>query len=566
MKKNILLSLVFLIPLASMAQRPQTLAITSIPQPNVTILRTEPEQPIEGMSLTVYFRFYNPAETSLSGWIGADINSGTGMSGKSQIDWPVQELGNKQVIDGAIMVNATDAGVGKKLRVFFYETQEIHPGSAIVKSTPKYQVAEKEINIAALINFRLNNFTINHTRARSTDSDFGSLYAVVNDNPVMQPASVFMGNFQDGTYSFGGINADKKKLINLDTGPIALVPGINSSLYIAYTIYNGGGVAERDNFLRGYAEATANPVMFHGPRPGTSTAIEVLKKIFLPLSIIGACDGLVVMDTLTIQSNNIFTNTSALQGYTEFTKRYNSEAYASQAGCGNTSDYTVNSNIIRLSKPGNDNYSTPRVFININAEKKINLEGVSFPIMWQSMETIDKDGNLEQVNDPAYGFISNNQFNAPHQVDKQLLVILRGSLLTSQVTDDNSLNNLNKGPLKQVTAIVQLVPGLTTGDRSYVPTNTTTVIVPAVTEVKIPVVTGTTTEVITPGRTRGGSEVIIPASTVVTRPPVNEVPKPTTTVINRPITTTVVNRPVTNVVNKPDTSRHNIIQRSTIIH
>ena len=73
MKKNVLLSLIFLIPFASIAQRPQTLAVTTISQPNITILRTEPEQPIEGMSVIVYFRFYNPAETSLSGWIGADM-------------------------------------------------------------------------------------------------------------------------------------------------------------------------------------------------------------------------------------------------------------------------------------------------------------------------------------------------------------------------------------------------------------------------------------------------------------------------------------------------------------
>ena len=544
MRKNALLNLIFLIPFAAIAQRPQVLAVTTIPHPNISILRTEPEQPIEGMPLIVYFRFYNPASASLSGWIGADINSATGTPGKSKTDWPVKELGNKQYIDGAIMVNTTDAGAGKKLRVFFYETQETFAGGATVKSNPKYEIAEKEINIAALINFRLTNFTINHTRARSTDTDFGSLYAVVNDNPVMQPASVFMGNFQDGTYAFGGTNADKKKLTNLETGPIALVPGINSNLYIAYTIYNGGGVAETNNFLRGYAEATANPVMFHGPRPGTNTAIEVFKKLFLPLSIIGACDGLVVMDTLTIQSNGIFANTSS--GEKEFTKRYNSEAYASQAGCGNTSDYTVNSSIIRLSKPGSDNYSNPPVFININADKKISLNTAMYRVAWQRIETIDKNGNLEQVNDPAFGFIANDLFNAPALVDKQRLVILRGSLLSSPATEDNSLNSLNNGPLKQVTAIVQLVPGLIIGDHINVPANTTTVI--------------------TPASTRGASEVTIPVSTGVTMPPVNNIIRPVVTVVTIP-TTTIVNRPGTNVVNKPDTSnRHSIIQRSTIRH
>ena len=551
MKKNTLLNMVLLIPFAAIAQRPQTLAVTTIPQPNISILRTEPEQPIEGMPLTVYFRFYNPAEAALSGWIGADINSATGTPGKSKTDWPVKELGNKQYVDGAIMVNTTDAGAGKKLRVFFYETRETYSGGAIVKSTPKYEIAEKEINIAALINFRLTNFTINHTRARSTDTDFGSLYAVVNDHPVMQPASVFMGNFQNGTYVFGGTNADKKKLTNLETGPIALVPGINSNLYIAYTIYNGGGIAETNNFLRGYAEATANPVMFHGPRPGTNTAIEVFKKLFLPLSIIGACDGLVVMDTLTIQSNGIFANT--LSGEKEFSKRYNTEEYASQAGCGNTSDYTVNSKILRLSKPTNDQYFTPLVFININADKKVNLY-TPLNVAWQHIETMDKDGNLEQVNDRAYGFITKDLFNAPALIDKQRLVILRGSVipwqatdgysLPSQAADDNSLNTLNNGPLKQVTAIVQLVPGLTTGDHIYVPASTTTVT--------------------TPVSTRGGSEVIIPVSTVVTTPPVSNIIRPGVTVVTIP-TTTIVNRPGTNVINKLDTSnRHSIIQRSTI--
>ncbi len=294
MKKQFLLTLIFLIPLFIKAQELPIRTFTTVPQPAVTILNTEPEQPIEGKLVTIYFRFYNPTDNPLTGWIGAEMYSGTGAPGKSVVDWPIKDLGNKQSVDGAIMVRATDAGIQKKLRVFFYETQQKN-NTSIIKGAPKHVIAEKDINIAALINFRLNTFTINHTRARTTDSDFGSLYAAVDGQPVMQPASIYMGEFKDGTYPFGGIDANKTKLSILETGPIALVPGLNSNVHIAYTIYNGGGVVEHYNFLKGYAEATANPALFHGPRPGTNTAFEIFKKLVLPFSAIGACDGLVVL-------------------------------------------------------------------------------------------------------------------------------------------------------------------------------------------------------------------------------------------------------------------------------
>src|SRR6185436_4091156 len=114
----------------------------------------------------------------------------------------------------------------------------------------------------------------NHTRARTTDTDWGSLYAVVDDVPVMEPAGIFIGNFEDGTYPFKGKNAEDNMVMDVETGPVALVPGQNSRLYIAYTMYNGGGISDGKSFLKGYAEATANPIMFHGPRPGTSAAME----------------------------------------------------------------------------------------------------------------------------------------------------------------------------------------------------------------------------------------------------------------------------------------------------
>src|SRR5207253_3331328 len=111
------------------------------------------------------------------------------------------------------------------------------------------------------LSFSLTKFRINHTRARTTDTDYGSLYVSMNDKAVMQPASKFLGNFEDGDYSFNTPQdkqimtaqlmnnmlqaqsspyfaniSSSSQMIQLqpilnnifDTGPFAVVPGINS--------------------------------------------------------------------------------------------------------------------------------------------------------------------------------------------------------------------------------------------------------------------------------------------------------------------------------------------------
>lgn len=465
-----------------------------VPQPIVTILKTEPEQPIEGGRLIVYFRFTNRIGNTLNGWIGAELFSGTSAPGQSPVDWPVINLEKDQSIDGAVMVNTTDAGINKKLQVYFYENQEKREDNSIRKSAPLYTIGEKEINIAALVNFRLNNFTINHTRAQTTDTDWGSLYAVVDDVPVMEPASFFMGNFKDGTYPFIGKNANNILIDPAETGPIPLVPGQNSRLYIAYTIYNGGGITDRTGFLNGYAEATANPIMFHGPRPGTSAAFQALKVINPIFNAIGACDGFVVMDTITINTNGIFTNT--IRGDKDFSKRYNTEEYASQTGCGNTSDYVVSSSIRRMSysRPSSSDpvavytkitanrtvsltakaESELRLFYEINlleAEKNSRKMGIMtqvapytdlYDIKWEGTQTINPQGNIIEVNDRDYGYVSNGKYTAPARIARPLLIILRGNVIDKREDlKTQSLSVLNNGPLRQVTAIVQLIPGVT---------------------------------------------------------------------------------------------------------
>lgn len=461
-------SILWLFLLAGYFAKGQTTTIANeLPQPVITILKTEPEQPVEGGQVIVYFRFTNKIDNTLNGWIGADLSSGTSAPGKSTIDWPVINLGKNQSIDGAVMVNTTDAGVGKKIRVYFYETQQLREDNKLIKSEPMYVVGEKEINIAALVNFKLNNFTIHHTRARTTDTDWGSLYAVVDDVPVMEPASIFLGNFQDGTYPFKGKDAEDKLLYDVETGPIALVPGQNSSLYIAYTIYNGGAITDHKGFLNGYAEATANPVMFHGPRPGSHAAMDAMRALNPFFNIIGACDGFVVMDTITINTNGIFSNTKG--GNKDFSKRYNTEDYASQNGCGNTSDYEVSSSIRRMSNYLNSSDDDPPVFTKITANRTVNFNEkmqakfrMVYDINWERTETIDRSGTFITVNDADYGYVSEQRYHSPAKISTPRLVILRGSLIYRM--DDpksQSLSVLNNGPLKQITAIVQLIPGIT---------------------------------------------------------------------------------------------------------
>jgi hypothetical protein len=471
MKKHLPLIAIFLLPLLCLAQKIMRAQGTA-QMPFVSILRTEPQQPIEGHMVTVYFRFYNPTNETVTGWIAAEIHSGSSAPGRSPIDWPIKELGGQQSIDGAVMVTATDAGAQKRLRVFFYDTQQDAGNGSIQKSQPKFIIAENDMNIAALVNFRLENFTINHTRARTEDTDYGSLYASVNEQPVMEPISVFMGNFKDGTYPFREEIQNNNNLQNmvtptsqnLETGPIALVPGINNDLRITYSIYNGGGIYNKNEFLKGYAAATANPELFHGARSGDNKAIEVLKKLIFPLSAIGACDGLVAVNNVTIQSNGIFNNNQISEQI--FNDRFNSEAYASQTGCGNTSDYSVRSSILRLSKArsGQPLASLVPIYTNITSGRTIKLNE-TVPHLgqytsWQRLDVIDNNGNFVNTNDAAYGYIANNIYHAPGQVTRPLLVIIRGICTMPMYPSNNPLNHLNNGQLSQTTAIVQLMPGV----------------------------------------------------------------------------------------------------------
>ncbi len=458
------------------------------PLTTVSILHIEPEQPVEGMPVIVYFRFTNRTSTALSGWIGADINSGTGVPGKSAVDWEVKELNPGQYIDGAVFVRAPNAGINRLIRVFYYTTKTVI-NDQVSKSQPMFEMGQQSLNIAALLSFNLTQFKINHTRARTTDTDYGSLYVSVNDKPVMQPASKFLGNYEDGTYIFttdgdraamslqrkqamaSSINAQQQvtftsysvgnpKINNVfDSGPFAVVPEINSIIKPAFFIYNGGSIANSDDFLKGFAEATANPQLFNGPRPGRAGWFDAMRILCPPLNVIGACDGFVVADSMMIQTNDLFEITGT--GNASITRNFDSEEFASQIGCGNTSNYQVDCQLKRLSHAGSMEVYSP-IYASVTSKQKINmlssLKNYS-DIVWQQIETIADDGSFIMTPDPSYGVIlGRNQYIAPDEITRPLLVILRG--IQPQVVIDNDQYDIFEGSeLRKVTAIIQLIPG-----------------------------------------------------------------------------------------------------------
>ena len=458
MKKLLFLSVLFLLGCTliqgQITAKPHNIAV----QPYVTILHTEPDQPVEGMPLIIYFRLTNNNlnGSTLNGWIGADINSGTGYPGISSGDWQVINLPNKEYIDGAVWLKTPDAGINRLIRVYFYQTQQ-PSGTGVTKSPPLYEIGQQTINIGALLNYKLENFKINHTRARSTDTDWASLFVSQDGQPVMQSTALYLGDFQDGTYPFKGKDAEGNQQNSMETGPFTIVPGNNSTLRISYFIYNGGSIEDRKGFLNGFASATADPSLFHGKRPGKSTlftAMRVLNPFFL---IMGACDGFVVGDTMVIQSNDLYSNT--FMGNVDFSRRFNTEAYASQAGCGNTSDYEVFSNMKKISTPTNPRYGyKPGWSVHDGGKLEFDPRLKMTLTSWQRLETIGPSGEFITVTEPAYGYISGLTYHAPAQISKPMLVIIRGNRSQFQV-EGNDLNVLADGPLGKVTQIVQLLPG-----------------------------------------------------------------------------------------------------------
>jgi hypothetical protein len=456
------------------------------PQSSVEILHVEPEQPVEGMPVIIYFRFYNRTSSNLSGWIGADINSLTGTPGQSSVDWEVKDLPSEQYVDGAVFVRAPNAGINRLIRVFYYNTKTVNDGH-VSKSQPMFRMGEQSLDVAALISFSLKQFRVNHTRARSTDTDYGSLYVSKNDQPVMQPCSKFLGNLQDGLFSFNSdqdrqamASMNKQLTLNqaysvaatsfatqqqqailnnvFDSGPFAVVPDRNSVIKPVFFIYNGGSVVNTNDFLKGFAEATANPQLFNGPRPGRATWFDVMRVLCPPLNVVGACDGFVVADSMLIQSNDLFNVTGT--GNAVYQRNFSSEEFASQTGCGNTSNYDVECVTKRISHAGMMENVSP-IYTSVTANQRINLFSNisnSQDIVWQRVETIASDGSFTTTADPAYGYVESNKYVAPADVPRSLLVILRG--VRPQLVIDNDEYDVFAGSeLRLVTAIVQLIPG-----------------------------------------------------------------------------------------------------------
>jgi len=77
---------------------------------------------------------------------------------------------------------------------------------------------------------------------------------------------------------------------------------------------------------------------------------------------------------------------------------------------------------------------------------------------WQRLETIGPNGEFITVNDSKYGFISGFTYQAPAQITKPMIVIVRGNR-SQLLVEGNSINFLADGPLGQVTQIIQLLPG-----------------------------------------------------------------------------------------------------------
>ena len=491
MKRKFLVTAALLFPLISFSQVIIN-SVTDLVQPSVTILRTEPEQPVEGKPLIVFFRFTNNNinGNALNGWIGADISSGTGYPGISDGDWKIIEMPNKSSVDGAVWLKTPDAGSNRTLRVFFYETSQ-PSGMNVIKSQPLYGIGEQQINIAALLNYSLETFTVNHTRARSTDTNFGSLYVAKNEQGVMQPVAVFMGDFQDGTYPFIAKQKDQpESAINttyvaysnpgsgnianqlemqkqqymlmsagkemLQSGPFAIIPQQNVLLKISYFIYNGGSIEDHDGFLKGFAQATADPSLFQGKRPGSSdlfTAMRILNPFF---NIIGACDGFVVGETLNMESDDLYSNTR--NGNVIFENNYTGEAYESQVGCGNTSNYTVISRMEKISNPTDKKYNYDPG-LTAYSGGRINLkEKSNYFFTPQRLETISAEGNLRAVTDPAYGYLAEWVYHAPSNISSSRLVVIRGNRHQLTIKGDE-LEALADKPKEEMTIIIQLLPG-----------------------------------------------------------------------------------------------------------
>lgn len=225
--------------------------------------------------------------------------------------------------------------------------------------------------VAARYWISLENFTIFHTRARSTDTILAQLTGRVEGQRSSQPdacniqptppiyctGAIRQGDHQDGTYPITGVRA----------GPFDLVPDIDPDLTFSYNLLNFGTPYEQEVFLKimngindlaagalsAYSASSGGGSSGSGTYGGWTGIHDFTEKINTIQA--GGCDGPVAVDLVSVLNKVVAgQNDSTLDASTRAFGQWRMRSRVfddikSQDGCGKNSKYQVAWSITRSS-------------------------------------------------------------------------------------------------------------------------------------------------------------------------------------------------------------------------
>jgi hypothetical protein len=301
----------------------------------LTISKLDPEVPIEHEPVRVFFSLYNQTSSSVSGRVFSAFRE-TGNITNQTVN--ITDLPAGKNFSGSLMYPTP--AVGGSINIFFQKESSLGEFDQ--------EEASVQPEISAMYIIQIDQFHINKTRSLRNDTDYVSLQARVDNQPILidpeghDIAWRRMGDVSNGDHPVG-----------LSVGPFKVVPSnkIGWNYQIVNAGYNLEGIKE---FLDNVSKAAKGvlEILFIG---SDWTEVHELTE-FINNKQFANCDGTVALDFI-LRTGTDLSNLTANTGSFSETRSYPGnnisptqyEIYRSADGCGETSDYTVTYTIKRVS-------------------------------------------------------------------------------------------------------------------------------------------------------------------------------------------------------------------------
>lgn len=334
--------------------------VASEPLPELALDGVEPERPVEGQPAVIRFSLRNPGTRRLNGYVAAVIHSRHATMNVGE--WALVDVapGNQETVHGALSFVAPRGGKDIEYDLVYFEGYSYRQGGEFMSRTPTPPLVRVRgrMEIATHYRARLDAFKPVEARSRQKDTLYASIGSAVN-REATYTTTAFLGDFGDANrwMPISGVDPKGRPIDTLDTDTAEMVQSANSKLRIAYSLMNRGtsGQETAREVMNAISEATNAflSVVYPQASDGWNKAHDFTTRLNGWMT--GTCDGPVAVENLELDWNKLDAETWPLNepDIPFATRSWTVEAhhggqdYASQIGCGATSNYDVRYTIRR---------------------------------------------------------------------------------------------------------------------------------------------------------------------------------------------------------------------------